>query len=66
MIFQDALGLLNPVKTIGYQLVEAIRLTDQSPRRRPGRRCPAEVGVQTPRERLDQHHTSSPAGCASA
>ena len=25
MIFQDALGSLNPVKTIGYQLIEAIR-----------------------------------------
>ena len=42
MVFQDALGSLNPVKSIGYQLIEAIRLhTDASKRggRRPGRRA---------------------------
>ena len=58
MIFQDALGSLNPVKTIGYQLIEAIRLhTDASKTEAVERAVDllAEVGVQTPRARLDQY-----------
>jgi peptide/nickel transport system ATP-binding protein len=58
MIFQDALGSLNPVKTIGYQLIEAIRLhTDASKTEAVERAVAllAEVGVQTPRARLDQY-----------
>ena len=58
MIFQDALGSLNPVKTIGYQLVEAIRLhTDATKSGAVDRAVEllAEVGVQTPRDRLDQY-----------
>ena len=58
MIFQDALGSLNPVKTIGYQLIEAICLhTDASKTEAVERAVAllAEVGVQTPRARLDQY-----------
>ncbi len=58
MVFQDALGSLNPVKTIGWQLIEAIRLhTDASKADAVERAVEllAEVGVQTPRARLAQY-----------
>ena len=58
MIFQDALGSLNPVKTIGYQLTEAIRLHTDANKRQAVERAVellAEVGVQTPRARLEQY-----------
>jgi peptide/nickel transport system ATP-binding protein len=58
MIFQDALGSLNPVKTIGYQLIEAIRLhTGASKDEAVGRAVEllTEVGVQMPQARLAQY-----------
>ena len=58
MIFQDALGSLNPVKTIGYQLTEAIRLHTDAGKSDAGERAVellAEVGVQSPRARLAQY-----------
>ena len=58
MIFQDALGSLNPVKTIGYQLIEAIRLHTDATKDGAVERAVellAEVGVQTPRARLEQY-----------
>ena len=58
MIFQDALGSLNPVRTIGYQLVEAIRLhtaADQAAARTRAVELLSEVGVQSPRARLGQY-----------
>ena len=58
MIFQDALGSLNPVKTIGYQLTEAIRLHSDAGKAEAVERAVellAEVGVQTPRARLSQY-----------
>ncbi|MFN0153764.1 MAG: dipeptide ABC transporter ATP-binding protein [Gaiella sp.] len=58
MIFQDALGSLNPVKTIGYQLVEAIRLHTDATKAGAADRAVellAEVGVQSPRQRLEQY-----------
>ena len=58
MIFQDALGSLNPVKTIGYQLTEAIRLHTDAGKSDAVERAVellAEVGVQTPRARLAQY-----------
>ena len=58
MIFQDALGSLNPVKTIGYQLIEAIRLHSDAGKSDAVERAVellAEVGVQTPRARLEQY-----------
>jgi peptide/nickel transport system ATP-binding protein len=58
MIFQDALGSLNPVKTIGYQLTEAIRLHADAAKAVAVERAVellAEVGVQAPRDRLAQY-----------
>ena len=58
MIFQDALGSLNPVKTIGYQLTEAIRLHTDAGKSEAVERAVellTEVGVQTPRDRLAQY-----------
>ncbi len=58
MVFQDALGSLNPVKTIGYQLIEAIRLHTAASKAEAVDRAVellAEVGVQTPRARLQQY-----------
>ncbi len=58
MVFQDALGSLNPVKTIGYQLIEAIRLHTEARKAEAVDRAVellAEVGVQTPRRRLEQY-----------
>jgi peptide/nickel transport system ATP-binding protein len=58
MIFQDALGSLNPVKTIGYQLTEAIRLHTRVGKAEAVERAVdllAEVGMQSPRGRLAQY-----------
>ncbi|MFN8222095.1 MAG: ABC transporter ATP-binding protein [Gaiellales bacterium] len=58
MIFQDALGSLNPVKTIGWQLTEAIRLHSAATKAEAEDRAVellAEVGVQAPRQRLEQY-----------
>ena len=69
MIFQDALGSLNPVKTIGFQLVEALRQHDELSEEEARERAIAllaEVGVQSPPTGSRNTRTSSPAACASA
>jgi peptide/nickel transport system ATP-binding protein len=58
MIFQDALGSLNPVKTIEFQLVEAIRQhsrVSESDARERAISLLAEVGVHAPATRLRQY-----------
>ena len=58
MIFQDALGSLNPVKTIEFQLVEAIRqhsaMSSDDARERAVALL-SEVGVPSPSDRLAQY-----------
>jgi peptide/nickel transport system ATP-binding protein len=58
MVFQDALGSLNPVMTIGKQICEAIRLhNDVSPSQAVDSAVAllGEVGVAAPRQRLGQY-----------
>lgn len=63
MVFQDALTALDPLFTVGDQLVETIRTLSDSSRAQARRRA-AEllelVGIPDPVRRLDQHpHTMS-------
>jgi len=58
MVYQDPMSSLNPVRTIGHQLIEAIRLHDRMSRADAAARAVellAEVGVPLPQERLAQY-----------
>ncbi|MFJ2551587.1 ABC transporter ATP-binding protein [Microbacterium sp. NPDC087591] len=58
MVFQDPMSSLNPVRTIGHQLVEAIRLHDRVSKEAARARAVellTEVGVPLPEERLAQY-----------
>ncbi|PRB06994.1 ABC transporter ATP-binding protein [Microbacterium sp. MYb64] len=58
MVYQDPMSSLNPVRTIGHQLVEAIRLHDRMSKEAARRRAVellTEVGVPFPEERLSQY-----------
>ncbi len=58
MIFQDALGSLNPVMTIGKQICEAIRLHEDVSAAHALDAAVSllgEVGVPAPRQRLNQY-----------
>ncbi len=58
MVFQDPMTTLNPVRKIGYHLVEAIRL-HQSVGRRQAKRRAVEllkaVGIPQPAQRIDDY-----------
>lgn len=58
MVYQDPMSSLNPVRTIGHQLVEAIRLHDRVSKDAARARAVellTEVGVPLPEERLAQY-----------
>lgn len=58
LVFQDALAALDPVYTIGDQLVEALRAHVDVSKKEARERAAAllaEVGIPRPRERLDSY-----------
>ncbi len=68
MIFQDPMTSLNPVRTIGDQLSEAVLAHHLVPRKEALRRAKDMldlVGIPQPGKRLGATRTSSPAGCGS-
>ncbi|WP_324275485.1 hypothetical protein [Blastococcus brunescens] len=68
MVFQDPMTSLNPVLTVGRQIVEGCARTPTCPRRwhaaaRPS--CSARWGCPIPRVRWTGIRTSCPAACGS-
>jgi peptide/nickel transport system ATP-binding protein/oligopeptide transport system ATP-binding protein len=58
MIFQEPMSSLNPVYTVGDQIVEALRLhrgLDRRAAREEAVRLLAEVGISEPKRRIDEY-----------
>ena len=68
MIFQEPMTSLNPVFTVGDQIIEAIMLHQQLSRgaARKAARCWKKCACPTPRHCWTAIRTSCPAACASA
>jgi len=66
MIFQEPMTSLNPVFTIGAQIVEAIRLhqdVGKAEARHRAIEVLEKVRIPSPSAACDNTHTSSPAAC---
>ena len=69
MVYQDPMSSLNPVRSVGRQIVEAIRAHEDISKTWRGARAIellADVGIAAPRAASTAIRTSSPAGCVSA
>ena len=70
MIFQDPRAHINPVRSIGDFMTEALRTNRRGHPRGPLRRQAVklldEVGIDDGRRRLRQHPMNSPAACCNA
>ena len=59
MVFQDALAALNPVYTVGSQIMEAIRVHRPEVKKHEAKERAADlldiVGIPNPRDRVDQY-----------
>ena len=69
VVFQDPMTSLNPVLTIGSQLIETLQEHlgfDTSTASRRSVELLAAVGIPAPEQRLTNIRISSPAACASA
>jgi ABC-type dipeptide/oligopeptide/nickel transport system ATPase component len=69
MIFQEPMTSLNPVYSVGDQIIEAVllhqRVSDKDALR-IAKEAMRDVGIPDPDRRIRQYPTSSPAACASA
>lgn len=69
MIFQDAMTALNPVYTIGNQIVEAIR-QHQKISKKEGKKQAIELlrltGIPSPEQRFNEYPMNFPVVCGSA
>lgn len=68
MIFQDSMTGLNPVMTIGKQLVETITAHSKMDKKQAWARAEemlTKVGIPSPAQRLKSFRTSYPAVCVS-
>ncbi len=68
IIFQEPMTSLNPVMTVGKQVMEAITLHQKITKEEAKRRVVdifRAVGIPEPEKRFKAYPTSFPAGCAS-
>ena len=66
MIFQEPMTSLNPVFTVGDQIIEAIMPQQLAPRPQGAARAAGKCACPTPRNCWTAIRTSCPAACASA
>ena len=68
MIFQDPMTSLNPVYTVGNQIMEMLQEHEDIGKGEAKRRAIEMlrmVGIPSPEKRIHNYPTSSPAACAS-